>query len=32
MDDNTYEHFKSLGLIGDDELTNDEDDIVSYNK
>jgi hypothetical protein len=32
MDDNTYEHFKSLGLIGDDELENDEDDIVSYNK
>jgi hypothetical protein len=32
MDDNTYEHFKSLGLIGDDELENDEDDIVSYNR
>lgn len=32
MDENMYEHFKSLGLIGDDELTNDEDDIVSYNK
>jgi len=32
MDDNTYEHFKSLGLIGNDELENDEDDIVAYNK
>jgi hypothetical protein len=32
LDDNTYEHFKSLGLIGDKELENDEDDIVAYIK
>jgi hypothetical protein len=32
MDDNTYEHFKSLGLIGNDEIENEEDDIISYNK
>jgi hypothetical protein len=32
MDDNTYEHFKSLGLIGSDEIENEEDDIISYNK
>ena len=31
MDDNTYEHFKSLGLIGSDEIDED-DDLVSYNK
>jgi hypothetical protein len=30
LDENAYEHFKSLGLIGDDEFQNDEDDIVSY--
>jgi hypothetical protein len=28
MDDNTYEHFKSLGLT--DELN--DDDFISYNK
>jgi hypothetical protein len=32
MDDNTYDHFKSLGLIGNDEIENEEDDIISYNK
>jgi hypothetical protein len=32
MDDNTYDHFKSLGLIGSDEIENEEDDIISYNK
>jgi hypothetical protein len=32
LDDNTYEHFKSLGLIGNDEIQNDEDDIVAYIK
>lgn len=30
MDDNMYEHFKSLNLIGDE--SNEDDDIVSYNK
>jgi hypothetical protein len=32
MDDNTYEHFKSLGLIGDEDNKNNEDDIVAYIK
>jgi hypothetical protein len=32
LDDNTYEHFKSLGLIGDEDNKDDEDDIVAYTK
>lgn len=32
MDENMYEHFKSLNLLKDDDLENDEDDIVAYNK
>lgn len=32
LDDNTYEHFKSLGLIGDEDNKNNEDDIVAYIK
>lgn len=30
MDENMYEHFKSLNLLGDEP--NEEDDIISYNK
>lgn len=30
MDENMYEHFKSLNLLGDEP--NEDDDIVSYNK
>ena len=32
MDENMYEHFKSLNLLKDDDLENDEDDIIAYNK
>jgi hypothetical protein len=32
MDENMYEHFKSLNLLTDDDLENDEDDIVSYTR
>jgi len=32
MDTNMYEHFKSLNLLSDEDLKNDEDDFVSYNK
>lgn len=32
MDANMYEHFKSLNLLSDEDLKNDEDDFVSYNK
>jgi hypothetical protein len=32
MDTNMYEHFKSLNLLSDEDLKNDEDDFVSYNR
>ncbi len=32
LDDNMYEHFKSLNLISDDDLKSGDDDILSYNK
>jgi hypothetical protein len=32
LDDNMYEHFKSLNLISEEEVKDSEDDILAYNR